>query len=74
VKPVTGGPEWRKVVVGLDELVATRPEITAPLVDWKTVTQLSIGPSGDIVREGKKETVAGKAWKGPKQIRNLRWE
>jgi hypothetical protein len=74
VKPVPGGAEWQKIVVGLDELVATKPEITVPLADWRAVTQLSIGPSGELVRDGKKEAVAGRAWKGSKEIRNLSWE
>jgi len=74
VKPVAGGPDWQKVVVSLDELVATKPEINTALADWRTVTQLSIGPSGEVVRNGQKQSVAGKSWRGPRGIRNLRWE
>jgi hypothetical protein len=73
-KSVAGSPDWQKVVVGVEELQATKPEVTAPLADWQTVTQLSIGPSGDVVQDGQKRTVPGSPWKGPREIRNLRWE
>lgn len=74
VKPVAGRPDWQKVVVGLDELAATKPEITRALADWRTVTQLSIGPRGEVVRDGQEQSVAGKPWRGSREIRNLRWD
>lgn len=74
VKPVQGGPDWQKVSVTAEELRPTKPEVTAPLADWQTVTQLSIGPSGDVVQDGQRRTVTGSPWQGPREIRNLRWE
>ena len=56
------------------ELVATDPAVTAPLSDWRSVTELTISPSGTVVRDGKAGNAAGKAWQGPREIRNLRWE
>jgi hypothetical protein len=73
-KSVAGGPDWQKVVVGLEELVATKPEINTALADWRTVTQLSIGPSGEVVRNGQKQSGSGKPWRGSREIRNLRWD
>lgn len=74
VKPLEGSPDWQTVFVGVDELVATDPKVATPLANWRTVTQLSLGPSGDIVRDGKKRSLPGTPWKGPRGIRNLRWE
>ena len=74
VKQLKGSPDWQTVTVSLDELVATDPKYTAPLTNWRTVTQLSIGPSGDVVREAAKQPSPGKPWAGPREIRNLRWE
>jgi dienelactone hydrolase len=74
VKQLKGSPDWQTVSVSLDELVATDPKFTAPLTNWRTVTQLSIGPTGEVVRDGTKQAMPGKPWAGPRDIRNLRWE
>ena len=74
VKELKGAPDWQSVSVGLKELAATDPQITAPLANWQTVTELSISPCGEIVKDGKKIRVPGKPWQGPREIRNLRWE
>ena len=74
VKKLKGSPDWQTVSVGLKELVATDPKITAPLANWQTVTEFSISPSGETVKNGQKVKVDGKAWQGPREIRNLRWE
>jgi hypothetical protein len=58
----------------LDELLATDPKLTTPLADWHTVTEFSISPQGETVDAGRKVKVDGKAWQGPREIRNLRWE
>jgi len=72
-KNVRGSSDWQEVVVNLDELTATDPGITAPLADWRTVTELSLSPSGEVVEAGRKRKIDGKAWAGPREIRNLRW-
>ena len=74
VKELKGSPDWQTVSVGLDDLVANDPKFTAPLAHWRTVTQLSIGPTGEVVRDGAKQAMPGKPWVGPREIRNLRWE
>ena len=74
VKQLKGSPDWQTVSVSLDELAATDPKFTAPLANWRTVTQLSVGPTGDVVRDGTKQPMPGKPWAGPREIRNLRWE
>jgi hypothetical protein len=73
-KPLKASPDWQTVTVSLSELAATDPKITAPLANWQTVTEFSISPSGEIANGRKKERVHGKAWQGPREIRNLRWE
>ncbi|MCY2970842.1 MAG: hypothetical protein NTZ30_09260, partial [Planctomycetota bacterium] len=35
--------------------------------------EFSISPSGTTLKNGKKVKVDGKAWQGPREIRNLRW-
>jgi len=74
VKPLSGSPDWQTVSVKLGELVATDPKVTTPLATWQTVTEFSISPSGTVVRDGHVMKADGKAWKGPREIRNLRWE
>ena len=74
VKELKGTRGWQAVTVGLNELVATDPKVTFPLANWQSVTEFSISPSGETVRDGKKQSVAGKAWRGPREFRHLRWE
>jgi hypothetical protein len=74
VKELKGSLDWQDVSVRLNEVASTDPKVTAPLANWRTVTEFSISPSGVAVKDGQKIKVEGKAWKGPRDIRNLRWE
>jgi cephalosporin-C deacetylase-like acetyl esterase len=74
VKKLNASKDWQTVSVKLSELVATDSKVTAPLANWQTVTEFSISPSGTAVRAGQKVKADGKAWQGPRAIRNLRWE
>ena len=74
VKTLKGSPDWQTVSVKLSELFATDPKLTTPLANWQTVTEFSISPHGDVVKNGKKVQVDAKAWQGARAIRNLRWE
>jgi hypothetical protein len=73
VRELKGSPDWQTVSVGLEDLLPTNPKISAPLANWQMVTDFSICPSGEIVKDGEKIKV-GKAWSGPREIRNMRWE
>ncbi len=74
VKQLKGSPDWQTVSVSLSDLATTNPKITAPLASWRTVTEFSLSPSGETVKDGQKIKVPGKAWQGPREIRNLHWE
>ena len=78
MKVLKGSPSWQRVTVGVQEFLATKPgvgiEAGTPLKDWKTVTQIGIGPSGEVVRDGQKLGIPGRPWQGPREIRDLRWE
>jgi hypothetical protein len=74
VKKLIASKDWQTVSVKLSELVALDPTVTAPLANWQTVTEFNLSPSGTILKDGKKTKVEGKAWQGPRAIRNLRWE
>ena len=74
VKHLKGSDDWQTVTVGLDELAATDPKVTAPLANWRTITELCISPSGETVKDGRKIKVEGGPWQGSRDIRNLRWE
>lgn len=74
VKELKGSGDWQTVSVGLDELAATDPKVTNPLANWQTVTEFSISPCGETVKDGQKLKVDGKPWQGPREIRYLRWE
>lgn len=73
-KQLTASKDWQTVTVQLSELAAIDPKVTAPLANWQTITEFSISPTGTILKDGKKAKADGKAWKGPREIRNLRWE
>lgn len=74
VKELKSSPHWQTVSVALTELFATDPKVTAPLSDWQSVTEFSISPQGEVMKEGQKIKLAGKSWQGPREIRNLHWE
>ncbi len=74
VKELKGARGWQTVSVSLPELAATDPKIAVPPADWRSVTEFSICPSGETVKDGQKVKVNGKPWQGPREIRNLRWE
>jgi len=74
LKPLKGSPDWQVVSVSLEELAATDPKFTAPLANWQSACELSISPSGAVAKDGQKLKLDGKAWQGPREIRNLRWE
>ncbi|MCE9607595.1 MAG: acetylxylan esterase [Planctomycetia bacterium] len=74
VRNLNASKALQTVSVKLSDLVATDPKITAPPDDWRTVTEFSISPSGTMVKDGRKVKIDGKAWEGPREIRNLRWE
>ena len=72
-RQLKGAPDWQAVTVNLSDLHATDPTITDPLPNWRTVTEFSISPSGEVVQDGVKSQVHGRPWQGPREIRNLRW-
>lgn len=73
-KKLSVSKDWQTVSVKLSELVAIDPNVIAPLANWQTVIEFSISPSGTTLKDGKKVKWDGKAWQGPREIRNLRWE
>jgi hypothetical protein len=74
LKELKGSADWQTVSVSLSELSAADPKVTAALANWQTVTEFSLSPSGEIVRDGQRVKVGGRAWQGPREIRNLRWD
>jgi hypothetical protein len=72
-KPLSASKEWQTVSVSLNELTPNDPKITEPLTHWQTVTEFSVSPSGSSRSGSQKTTTTGKAWQGPREIRNLRW-
>jgi dienelactone hydrolase len=72
-KELKGSADWQTVSIGLSDLAATDLKIVQPLADWRSVTEFTISPSGQIVRNGRRAQVDGKPWQGPREIRNLRW-
>jgi len=73
VKELKGLPDWQTVTVDLKELVSLDPKAPVPLANWRVVTELSLSPSGTVVKDGKKVRVDGKPWQGLREIRNLHW-
>jgi len=74
VKELKGSPDWQTVSIMADEPVALDPKVKEPLANWRAVTEFSLCPSGEAVKDGQKVKAGGKAWQGPREIRNMRWE
>ncbi len=74
LKDFKGSPDWQTVSVSLSDITATDPKVTDKLANWQTVTEFTISPHGDVVKDGQKVKVDAKVWKGSRAIRNLRWE
>ena len=74
VKELKGSPDWQTVTVAAEETAALDPKITGPIPNWQTVTEFTLSPSGEAVKNGEKVNVGGKAWVGPRVIRNMHWE
>jgi len=75
-KSLLGGALFQTVSVGLEEFIPADSKDTAPLVNWQTLTDLSLSPSVTFVKDGQKVTMEAKPWKDSRgtQVRNLRWE
>ena len=74
VKDLKGSLEWQTLSITADELVALDLKVKEPPANWQAVTEFSICPSGETVKDGQKIKAGGKGWKGPREIRNMRWE
>ena len=76
-KPVKASEEWQTVSVGLEDLLPAaekKGQSPPPLTTWQTVTEFSLSPSGAAMKDGQEIKLGGKAWQGPREFRNLRWE
>ncbi len=75
-REILGGRGWQRVALSAGDFLAIRPDaaVGKALADWRTITELAISPSGELIRDGSRHKIAGSAWKGPREIRNLRWE
>ncbi len=72
-RELKASPDWQKVTVALSDLVAYDKKIEQPLSDWKTVTGLQLTPTYQGHPDGRIPP-RSRAWHGPREIRNLRWE
>jgi hypothetical protein len=74
VKERKGTQEPQLVRVKLNDLILLKAEPPVSLRDGSTVTELSIRPSGEVMKAGSLVKVKGQAWQGPRDDRNLRWD
>ncbi|HEY1066364.1 MAG TPA: acetylxylan esterase, partial [Pirellulales bacterium] len=74
VKALKGSPDWQPVSISLADLVSLDPKSPGSLADWRSVTELSFSPHGDVLKDGRKTPIEARPWQGPRAIRNLRWE
>jgi dienelactone hydrolase len=72
-RPLKGAPDWQSVTVDLAD-VAPLEAGAPPLADWRTITEFSISPSGPVGGKDGPKNPDGRPWRGPREIRNLRWE
>lgn len=72
-RELKASPDWQTVTVAVNDLVAHDRKIEQPLTDWKTVTGLKLTPTYQGHPDGRIPP-RSKAWQGPREIRNLRWE
>ena len=72
-RQLTGSPDWQTVTIDIAD-VAPVEAGAPPLADWRTITEFTISPSGSVGGPNGPEKLSGKPWRGPREIRNLRWE
>ena len=72
-RKLEGSPDWQTIRVSAEDLVSNDLNITSPLADWQHVTDLQLSPTYQGGTKGR-VNFPGKAWQGPRRIRNLRWE
>ena len=72
-RELKASPDWQTVTVALNDLVAHDRKVERPLTDWQTVTGLQLTPTYQGLPDGR-IPARSKAWQGPREIRNLRWE
>jgi dienelactone hydrolase len=72
-RKLEGSPDWQTIRVSAEDLVSNDLNITSPLADWQHVTDLQLSPTYQGGTKGR-VNFPGKAWQGPRKIRNLRWE
>jgi hypothetical protein len=64
---------WQKITLSAEDFQSLDPQQPEALADWSTITECSISPSGNVLIDGKKQSVRGQHWQGPREIRNMRW-
>ena len=73
LRKLVASPEWQKITLRAEDFQSLDPQQPGALADWSTITECSISPSGNVIIDGKKQSVSGQYWQGPREIRNMRW-
>ncbi len=72
-KQLTASEDWQTVTIDLSDFLPTRRD-QAPLRVWRFVTELSLGSDGgSAYKNGARVELGNKEWKGPRELRNIRW-
>ena len=74
LKEINGTGDWQTVSITPSDLASIDPKNPGSLANWQSVTELGIGPSGEVVKNGKIMNAGSKPWVGSREIRNLHWE
>jgi dienelactone hydrolase len=73
LRKLVASPEWQKITLRAEDFQSLDPQQPGALADWSTITECSISPSGNVIIDGKKQSVSGQHWQGPREIRNMLW-
>ncbi len=74
IKFLKGSKDWQTIVVSLSEFAPTEPRLDQSLTDWQSVCELTISPNGQMMQQGQLIKPEPRAWVGPREIRQLRWD
>jgi hypothetical protein len=68
-----GSPDWQTVTFRLEDFLPCNDRTQGPLSNWRTLTELALCGTAEVVKDGAKVRLGDRRWPEPRRFRNLRW-
>jgi pimeloyl-ACP methyl ester carboxylesterase len=72
-REVKGGPDWQTLTFSLADFAPANERTRGKLTNWRYLTELALSGQAEVLIDGQKVKLGGRAWPQPRPIRNLRW-